>query len=135
MQAAEDTHKLVQETMETTEIFENESEAEKLKKAENEEKIKLEKELAKKSRQELIEMNMAMVWQITKLKEHFMKEIAVLEEAKTEVEQEKMKIEQEYAASLIQDDNVIHKRLEERMESIRVLESEMEKLKTHCQLM
>ena len=63
------------------------------------------------------------------MKEDVEKKMAALEEANEEVEEEKRKLEESFAASLIQGDNEMHRKLEERMERIRVLETEAEKLK------
>ena len=63
------------------------------------------------------------------MKEDVKKKMAALEEANEEVEEEKRKLEESFAASLIQGDNEMHRRLEERMERIRMLEIEAEKLK------
>ena len=63
------------------------------------------------------------------MKEDVEKKMAALEEANEEVEEEKRKLEESFAASLIQGDNEMHRKLEERMERIRMLEIEAEKLK------
>ena len=63
------------------------------------------------------------------MKEEVEKKKTALEEAKKEVAEEKEKLEEAFAASLIQGDNEIHKQLEEKVERIRVLEIETENLK------